>query len=139
MLKPVRAFLTLLIYTLYSIALDLLYYWPYSYYLYYPSSYELLSYGMITPLWEEALYRYGPLEVAAYLGKGLILPTAVMSSMLFGWGHGEGEMSILYQGVFGLFLCWIYVKNGMSYLSSVTLHGVWNILCLIYLGNLTIK
>lgn len=79
---------------------------------------------VIAPIWEEAAFRFGPLEVIRGNDK-FLLPVVVMSSVLFGWLHG-GPSHIMIQGVFGVIFCWLYIKNGYSYVSSVILHSLWN-------------
>lgn len=78
------------------------------------------------PLWEELAFRYAPMKIAKILGKKTILPIAIISSMLFGWGHGYGPISLLFQGVMGFTFCCVYIKNGFSYWSTVFLHFLWN-------------
>jgi membrane protease YdiL (CAAX protease family) len=79
------------------------------------------------PIWEEALYRYGPITIAKSIGNQYVMPIVIMSSCLFGWGHGECHEGVLVQGVIGLILCSVYIKNNYSYLSSVILHSLYNL------------
>lgn len=99
-----------------------------------PSLLTLLSTCVIAPLWEEAAYRYGPLTIAKALGKDFVQPTAVMVSLFFGWGHDLGISGIIYQGVFGLFLSYLFIEKG--YKHSVLLHSLWNLSCLLFFDNL---
>jgi membrane protease YdiL (CAAX protease family) len=78
------------------------------------------------PLWEELVFRHAPALLAKALGEKFLLPIMIISSALFGWGHGNGPESLLIQGVMGFILFYIYIKNGYSYWSSVTLHALWN-------------
>ena len=80
------------------------------------------------PIWEEAAFRLAPITIAKYFGKEFIPPVVIISSVLFGWGHGNGPTSLLIQGVSGLILSGLYIKNNYSYLSSVTAHFIWNLL-----------
>lgn len=92
---------------------------------------------VFAPIWEEARYRWGPLKIAnalefLYVGRRgfgslttsmCLLPTIVLFSIEFGLAHG-GVMNILFQGVSGLLLSWVYVKSG--YRVAVITHGLWN-------------
>lgn len=95
---------------------------------------SLLSICIVSPLWEEAAYRYGPLSIAKQLGPAYIQPIAVMVSLFFGWGHNLGISGIIYQGVFGLFLSYLYIERG--YKQCVLLHSMWNLSCLLFFDNL---
>jgi membrane protease YdiL (CAAX protease family) len=79
------------------------------------------------PLWEEALYRYGPITIAKNIGNQYVIPIVIMSSCLFGWAHGESHEGVLVQGVLGLILSMVYIRNNYSYLSSVILHSLYNL------------
>lgn len=81
------------------------------------------------PIWEEVAFRYGPIKLARVLGPAAVMPTVVLSSIVFGWGHGNEVHSLLQQGVGGLILSWVYIKNGDSIKSSILLHFVWNLTC----------
>lgn len=81
---------------------------------------------ILAPLWEEAAFRFAPITLAKHFGKDVMVPVIVISSVLFGWGHGSGPTSILIQGVGGVILSWLYIKNNYSYISSVTSHFLWN-------------
>lgn len=85
---------------------------------------------IVAPLWEELAFRHAPLQIAKKMGKAhkknYIMPVVIISSALFGWGHGEGAMSILNQGVMGAVLCYVYLKNGYSFWSSTAVHFLWN-------------
>lgn len=79
------------------------------------------------PLWEEAAFRVAPIAIAKHFNRNaLMIPVVILSSVLFGWGHGMGPISLLIQGVMGLVFATVYIKNGYSYWSSVTLHFLWN-------------
>lgn len=83
------------------------------------------------PLWEEALYRYGPITIAKSIGNQYVMPVVIMSSCIFGWGHGESHDGVLIQGVLGFIFSIVYIKNNYSYLSSVFLHSWYNLTLLI--------
>lgn len=86
---------------------------------------------ILAPLWEEAAFRYAPITIAKKFGKDYLLPVIVISSIIFGWLHGHGVYSLIFQGVMGLVLSWVYIKNNYSYWSSVALHSAWNTLCIL--------
>lgn len=81
---------------------------------------------IFAPLWEEALFRYFPLEIARHSKnfKWIAFPVIVGSALIFGWLHGS-VLNIIFQGVSGILLGWVYLKND-SYWSSVLLHSLWN-------------
>jgi membrane protease YdiL (CAAX protease family) len=87
---------------------------------------------IMAPLWEEAAFRYAPITIAKNFGEQYLLPVIVISSVLFGWGHGFGPISLLIQGVAGFLFSLLYIKNNYSYLSTVVSHFLWN-LTLIFL------
>lgn len=79
------------------------------------------------PLWEELVFRRAPALLAKALGENFLLPITIISSAVFGWGHGNGPESLLIQGVMGFVFFYVYIKNGYSYWSSVSLHALWNV------------
>jgi membrane protease YdiL (CAAX protease family) len=81
---------------------------------------------IFAPLWEELAFRYAPITIAKGFGTQYIPPVVVISSVLFGWGHGHGPYSLFIQGIGGLILSYLYIKNNYSYWSSVTLHFLIN-------------
>lgn len=83
---------------------------------------------VLAPLWEELAFRYVPVTVAQKINKELVLPVIVLSSILFGWGHGMGPISLLIQGVGGFILSCLYIKNNNSYWSCVLVHALWNVI-----------
>jgi membrane protease YdiL (CAAX protease family) len=86
---------------------------------------------ILAPVWEELAFRYAPLELSKKF-EGTLLPVVAISSILFGYQHG-GVGGIMIQGVLGAIFCWVYVKNGYSLLSSMTLHSLWNLFCAFFL------
>lgn len=87
---------------------------------------------IFAPLWEELAFRHAPMLIAKHFNKAskkvnLTWPVVIISSVIFGWGHGQGPISLLIQGVGGLLFSWVYLKNNYSYWSSVALHCLWNI------------
>ena len=87
---------------------------------------------LIAPLTEEVIFRLLPLTFVQNQKKDIILTTVIASSVLFGWAHGHGYISILYQGVMGFVFACVYIKNGYNYWSSVILHSLWNLTCLLH-------
>ena len=51
--------------------------------------YDLIMDCVVSPVWETAAYVYAPLTIAKKLGDDYVVPVAVFSSFMFGWGHGE--------------------------------------------------
>lgn len=107
---------------------------------YYNVPVYLLFACILAPLFEELFFRVIPLETHKLItqnssetvkSKSLLL-TVLLSSFLFGWAHGITFHSLLVQGVGGLCLSYVYIKNGYSYWSSVTLHALWNLICMVH-------
>lgn len=86
---------------------------------------------VVTPLWEEAVYRYAPIEICRVLNEKLIVPVVICVSFLFGFGHQGTIENIYYQGVFGLALSYVYLKSKHPFTSVFLMHGVWNFLAII--------
>lgn len=84
---------------------------------------------IFAPAWEELLFRYVPVKIAKGFDPKFLLPVVILSSAIFGWGHGAGPVSLLIQGVMGFILACVYLKNG-SLIYSIILHSAWNISCL---------
>lgn len=87
-----------------------------------PYRWQFFMSVIAAPLWEELAFRVAPYKIAKNLGAQYFVPVMILSTILFGWGHGAGTISLLFQGFGGLFLTYAYVKTGYSYWSSVTLH-----------------
>lgn len=91
---------------------------------------------VLAPLWEEAAFRHAPLQIAKSfkekLGMDLIIPIVIISSVIFGLGHGNGSISLMVQGVGGVLLSLAYIWGGFNYWTSVAAHFMWNF-SLIYL------
>lgn len=92
---------------------------------------------LIAPFAEEILFRVGPLQLIKSVNfrseaskAKMIFLTVIFSSIVFGWMHGYGWESVIKQGVMGLIFSIVYIRTGYSYLSTVTLHSLWNITCL---------
>jgi len=95
---------------------------------YYSPGKEFFLSCLWAPVWEEAVFRWAPLEIGKKLGKEFIMPVIIISSAIFGWAHGMGPVSLLVQGMMGMVKSWVYLKNN-SYVSVVILHALWNIYC----------
>ncbi len=82
---------------------------------------------ILAPLCEEVLFRHLPFQLLKNIKgfKNYLFPVMLFTSMVFGYMH-QGISSIPLQGVTGFVLCIVYLKNGFSYWSSVTLHAMWN-------------
>lgn len=89
------------------------------------------------PFWEEIMYRWVPLTLAqridAKFDLNILWPVILLSSTIFGLDHGEGAVSLLYQGLGGIIYCLLYLKNNNSILSTMVLHSVWNTLVIFIL------
>jgi hypothetical protein len=100
---------------------------------------------VMAPLWEEFCFRLAPIRLAQLLTgiakntgaqMSIVGITAVAFAIWFGWCHGYGVISILIQGVGGLFFAWIYLKNNNSYWSCVAAHAIWNFMVIFGLPSI---
>lgn len=82
---------------------------------------------IFAPLWEEAVWRYAPIEILRNLTdfEKIKWPFIIGSGLLFGYWH-YGPASVPIQGVAGMVFAWVYIENKFSYLSSVIVHSLWN-------------
>lgn len=101
-----------------------------------PMKYQFFFSAIWAAVWEEAVFRVAPITIAKRVNPELILPVVIISSALFGWGHGSGPVSLLIQGVMGFVLSCLYIKNNYSYWSVVLLHSSWNSFYLFILPKL---
>jgi membrane protease YdiL (CAAX protease family) len=92
---------------------------------YYVSLYTAIVALILAPVIEEILFRWLPWQVLAK-NKGSDIQLAVVfgSSVIFGLMHG-GPFSVPIQGVCGLMLFWVYIRN-KSLGWSIALHVMWN-------------
>ena len=85
---------------------------------------------LLAPLWEEAAFRHAPLQIAktfkGRLQMDFTVPIIIISSVIFGLGHGHGVISLIVQGVGGVFLSLAYLWGNYSYWTSVMCHFMWN-------------
>src|SRR6478609_1008902 len=90
-------------------------------------SYKFISMCLFAPICEEILFRMPLSIVKKWLNQDIfILYCIILSSMIFGYMHKMGVWSIPIQGVAGLLFCYVYLKNGYSYVSSVLMHFIIN-------------
>ncbi len=85
---------------------------------------------IFAPVMEEAAFRYFPLTLAKNMEYGQIRAIIfVVGGIVFGVLHGHA-LNIFIQGVVGVFLGYLYLKNHrsdlMSYLSCVAVHMLYN-------------
>ena len=85
---------------------------------------------ILAPLWEELIFRYVPIKLTAKIhkntGHDYSLYAILISSTLFAVGHGNGQYSILLQGILGVGLCYLFILNKMNYWYNVLAHALWN-------------
>lgn len=101
-------------------------------------AFTILTTIIETPFWEEFAFRVFPIQLVLILGRVLgkqftdsMMPyIIILASIVFGWGHG-GVQFIYAQGVAGIFLSRLYLKNNNSYWSVVIVHALWNILAVL--------
>jgi membrane protease YdiL (CAAX protease family) len=81
----------------------------------------------IAPLGEELIFRKIPLSLVegTELFEKKKWYIVALIGVVFGWIHG-GYYNVWIQGVAGFFIGWVYIKNGMSYWSSVITHFLYN-------------
>lgn len=82
---------------------------------------------IFAPLIEEVMFRAAPIEILRRTGllKQIGIPVILFISIVFGLMHGDASR-VFVQGICGLALSWLYIKNGFSYASTVTVHFLWN-------------
>lgn len=95
---------------------------------FYRSSIQLTFFSMcvFAPLVEETLFRLGPLQLVKNIqSERITLIVILLSSIIFGYVH-HGVWSIPVKGIAGILFCYVYLKNGYSYISSVFCHFLVN-------------
>lgn len=100
-----------------------------------PIKYTFFMSCIWAAIWEEIGFRWLPITIARGFNDKMVFPVILMSSLIFGWGHGYGPTSLLIQGVMGLILSAVYLKNG-NIVYSMVLHSGWNTFCLFVLPKL---
>jgi membrane protease YdiL (CAAX protease family) len=105
---------------------------------------------VLAPLWEELVFRAYwfwkklrkrdkeemllPEDMRLKLGRMPIWDFVIFSSIIFGIAHG-GPINILIQGVGGMFLSYVFLRNGRSYWSAVVLHALYNLTIILIAYN----
>lgn len=84
---------------------------------------------IVAPLWEELAFRHLPAKISTIINPKLLWPVLILSCIIFGFGHGYGVKSLMYQGVLGLGFTWVYVINKNNYWLAVLTHCIWNLIC----------
>lgn len=80
---------------------------------------------ILAPLWEEAIFRYFPREMARLKDRELLVPFFFVSCIIFGLLHGT-PVNILVQGVAGAVFFLLYLRTNLFW--AMLLHGSWNFL-----------
>jgi membrane protease YdiL (CAAX protease family) len=102
-------------------------------------SQQIFAACVVAPLIEEVIFRLLPIQIArrifAEKFEDFKYYFVVLLAVIFGGMHGWiGNVFI--QGVGGVFLGWVYIRNGYSYWSSVTVHALWNFMLMVGLPAL---
>jgi len=87
---------------------------------------SFISMCILAPLVEEVFFRKPLSLLKKFEHEKIILLYVLFSSTLFGYIHSQGAWSVPIQGVAGLLFCYVYLKNGYSYISSVACHFLVN-------------
>lgn len=90
----------------------------------------------VAPTVEEMLFRDWPLTrvqavsildpAKTLINSRHLVSTVFFSSIIFGLLHGS-VFNLFIQGIGGLVLCWLFLKNKNSYWSVVLVHAAYNI------------
>ncbi len=100
------------------------------------SPYEILPYAFFgcffAPLWEELLFRKSVIDLAR-TNERFVLPFITISSIIFGWLHGNGPQGVLVQGGMGfIFSYCYYTAKSTPYLVTTLAHALWNTTFLLF-------
>jgi membrane protease YdiL (CAAX protease family) len=84
---------------------------------------------VMVPFLEELIFRHLPIYI---LKKTEIFNRnkwyfIALIGIIFGWMHGS-IINVWCQGLVGIALGWVYIKNNYSYISSVCAHSLYNLL-----------
>ena len=99
--------------------------------------FQFLGTLVFAPFLEELVFRVLPCVLATddsgKLRPRIGVPIVLFGSFFaFGYVHGQGYLSIIIQGVLGLFLLRLFLRNGpriwVAYLSCVAAHSMYNLL-----------
>lgn len=82
---------------------------------------------VVAPLWETVVYQAGPIKLIKKLAPEYLTLLVVAASCIFAWQHGYGQWGLFIQGIFGLIISIVYIKNNDCFLSAVILHSLYNI------------
>lgn len=82
---------------------------------------------ILAPLIEEYLFRKHLSIVKNIKMEGILFFFIIFSSIIFAIGHPLKIWAAPIQGIGGLLLCYVYIKNGYSYISSVIVHFLINL------------
>lgn len=86
---------------------------------------------VLAPFYEELLFRETALRATLAMpwiehARYAVLTSVILFvSVIFGRLHGS-VLNIFLQGMGGVVLSWVYIKNGRSYMSSVVVHALYN-------------
>ena len=88
---------------------------------------------VIAPLWEEPVFRGWPLVTCSRAFPGdrkILLYWVLLASAVFGVLHG-GVVNIIFQGIGGLCLSYLYLKNGNCIWSAMIMHSLYNLVLIL--------
>jgi len=92
---------------------------------------------IFAPFWEELVFRYFPAKLAKAIDPGnkhrFMIAMIFFSSIIFGLAHGS-VANIIVQGVGGMFLFWIYQKNGLFW--AWVSHFLWNFMVIFIMSTM---
>lgn len=98
---------------------------------------------LLAPFWEELAFRWYPLKtrlrerdetaldeskkkILTEIGQRPIYPVVILVCfIIFGLAHG-GAINILLQGVTGLLMAYVYLRNGRCLWSAMLYHALFN-------------
>ena len=89
---------------------------------------QIFVWGCVfAPVIEDVIFRWTPINLMESLkwSKDSILYGVIITSALFGWYHAMDYYHIIIQGVVGVILSWLYIKN-KSLLMNILFHTVYN-------------
>lgn len=89
--------------------------------------YIFVSMCIFAPIIEEIIYRVHLSVANKFKVEGLLTYLIIFSSVIFALNHPGQDFAVPVQGVAGLLFCYVYIKNGFSYISSVVMHFFINL------------
>lgn len=87
---------------------------------------KFFSSCIVAPIWETLTYIILPIKLAQRLTPELVTLVMICAGLLFGWEHNFGQHGVLIQGVLGIAMGWVFIKNS-DYYSPIIFHSLWNI------------